>query len=160
MTSPFPVSRIGATTWIGAQLRTAFCVFLGCVHAMSPGSVMSAEDDPAEDSPSARLLFREDWKTTPAELPITQDHVATKDLVLVLHGPGKQGLKKSHHDKPVDDPFYPLTAVEQIGLTDLQAGGGSKASSRVDWIAVWGDSAVASEAAVVFCERSRECMKQ
>jgi len=25
---------------------------------------------------------------------------------MTLHGPGKAGIKKSHHDKPVDDPFY------------------------------------------------------
>lgn len=215
---------------------------------MLPCSLVFAEDNVAKAASDARLLFREDWKTTPAELPITQDHVGAKDLVLVLHGPGRQGLKKSHHDNPVDDPFYlwsgqceerwafslrpnkpmdlstpdarlrgrtkqsgdhqlyvlikssgqqwyiskqsiptskdwreyelkfadldwsqfdPLTidrgkdeppasldAVEEIGLTDLQAGGGSKASSRVDWIAVWGDTMVASEAAVVIRERS------
>ncbi|MBM3740790.1 MAG: hypothetical protein FJW39_34015 [Acidobacteria bacterium] len=25
---------------------------------------------------------------------------------MTLHGPGKAGIKKSHHDKPADDPFY------------------------------------------------------
>lgn len=52
------------------------------------------------------LFFREDWKETPAALPVTQDHVANPDLVLGLHGPGKSGIKKSHHDKPADDPYY------------------------------------------------------
>jgi len=52
------------------------------------------------------LFFREDWKEIPAELPITQNHVANPDLVLGLHGPGKAGIKKSHHDKPADDPYY------------------------------------------------------
>ena len=79
--------------------------FLAFVLAAIAGSLVLAEDNPAKETPDARLLFREDWKTTPAELPITQDHVAAKDLVLVMHGPGKQGLKKSHHDKPVDDPY-------------------------------------------------------
>lgn len=206
--------------------------------AMIPVDHVSAQSDAAD---GVRLLFREDWKTTPAELPITQEHVASKDLVLVLHGPGKQALKKSHHDKPADDPYYlwsgqckerwaftlrpklamdlsapaarlrvrtkqsggrqlcviiksagqpwsiskqsiptsqdwqefelhfaeldwtqfdphsidrgddqatvSLDAVEEIGLTDLQPGGGSPASSRVDWIALWGDSRIPTAAA-------------
>ena len=52
------------------------------------------------------LFFREDWKETPPEEPITQAHVANPDLVLNLYGPGKQGIRKSHHDKPLDDPYY------------------------------------------------------
>jgi hypothetical protein len=52
------------------------------------------------------LLFREDFKETPAELPVTQAHVANANLILSLYGPGKAGIKKSHHDKPADDPFY------------------------------------------------------
>ncbi|MCC6341592.1 MAG: hypothetical protein IT166_05305 [Bryobacterales bacterium] len=58
----------------------------------------------AQDRPG--LFFREDWKETPAATPITQAHVASPDLILSLHGPGKAGLKKSHHDKPADDPYY------------------------------------------------------
>ncbi|MBV6433646.1 MAG: hypothetical protein IANPNBLG_03837 [Bryobacteraceae bacterium] len=58
----------------------------------------------AQDRPG--LFFREDWKETPAATPITQAHVANPDLILSLHGPGKAGLKKSHHDKPADDPYY------------------------------------------------------
>jgi hypothetical protein len=52
------------------------------------------------------LFFREDWKETEAATPATQEHVANADLVLALHGPGKDGIKKSHHDKPADDPYY------------------------------------------------------
>lgn len=52
------------------------------------------------------LLLREDWKETPPETPVTQEHVANPDLVLQRHGPGKDGIKKSNHDKPEDDPFY------------------------------------------------------
>jgi peptidoglycan/xylan/chitin deacetylase (PgdA/CDA1 family) len=51
-------------------------------------------------------LFREDWKETPAATPATQDHVANPDLVLTLHGPGRDLIKKSHHDQPADDPYY------------------------------------------------------
>ena len=58
----------------------------------------------AEERPG--LFVREDWKETPAALPITAAHVANPDLVLSLHGPGKAGIKKSHHDKPADDPYY------------------------------------------------------
>lgn len=58
----------------------------------------------AQDRPG--LFFREDFKETPAETPITQNHIANPDLILTLYGPGKAGIKKSHHDKPADDPFY------------------------------------------------------
>jgi hypothetical protein len=52
------------------------------------------------------LFFREDWKQTPAETPVTQAHVANPDLLVSLYGPGKAGVKKSHHDQPADDPYY------------------------------------------------------
>lgn len=52
------------------------------------------------------LFFREDWKEIPAEIPVTQEHVANPNLLLHLYGPGKDVIKKSHHDKPPDDPFY------------------------------------------------------
>ena len=52
------------------------------------------------------LFFREDWTATPAALPVTQAHVANPDLLLAVHGPGGHRLKKSHHDRPADDPFY------------------------------------------------------
>jgi hypothetical protein len=58
----------------------------------------------AQDRPG--LFFREDWKETEAAKPVTQEHVANPDLVMALYGPGKDGTKKSHHDKPADDPFY------------------------------------------------------
>lgn len=52
------------------------------------------------------LFFREDFKETPPETPITQSHIANPDLILSLHGPGAAQIKKSHHDKPADDPYY------------------------------------------------------
>lgn len=52
------------------------------------------------------LLFREDWKETPPEIPVNQNHVADPGLILHLYGPGKELIKKSNHEKPVDDPFY------------------------------------------------------
>jgi hypothetical protein len=50
--------------------------------------------------------FREDWKEIPAATPVTQDHVANPDLILTVHGPGRDGVRKSHHDQPADDPYY------------------------------------------------------
>jgi hypothetical protein len=63
-----------------------------------------APDVRAQDRPP--LFFREDWTETPAALPVTQAHVASADLLLTLHGPGGPRIKKSHHERPADDPFY------------------------------------------------------
>ncbi len=52
------------------------------------------------------VFFREDWKEIPPVFPITQEHVITPGLILSIHGPGIDGLKKSHHDTPLDDPYY------------------------------------------------------
>src|SRR5712692_6135408 len=52
------------------------------------------------------LFFREDWKETPAATPLTQQHVANPNLLMALYGPGRDGIKKSHHDTPDDDPYY------------------------------------------------------
>jgi hypothetical protein len=53
-----------------------------------------------------QLFFREDWKESPAATPVTQQHVLNKDLILGLYGPGCDSIKKSHHESPVDDPYY------------------------------------------------------
>lgn len=52
------------------------------------------------------LFFREDWKEIPAATPVKQKHLANPDLILGLYGPGCDSIKKSHHDTPVDDPYY------------------------------------------------------
>jgi hypothetical protein len=52
------------------------------------------------------LLFREDWKEIPAEIPLHQGHVSNPDLVVSLYGPGSDSIKKSNHEKPLDDPYY------------------------------------------------------
>lgn len=52
------------------------------------------------------LLFREDWKEIPAEIPLHQGHVSNPDLLVTLYGPGSDSIKKSNHDKPLDDPYY------------------------------------------------------
>jgi len=53
-----------------------------------------------------QLFFREDWKEIPAEIPITAEHVNNPDLIMNTYGPGADSLKKSNHEKPVDDPYY------------------------------------------------------
>ncbi|MCW5962475.1 MAG: hypothetical protein KIT83_00445 [Bryobacterales bacterium] len=64
----------------------------------------SREAQAQEHRPS--LFFREDWAESPAALPVTQEHVTHQDLQLELYGPGREGIKKSNHDQPYDDPFY------------------------------------------------------
>jgi hypothetical protein len=52
------------------------------------------------------LFFREDWKEIPAAIPVTQEHVGNDNLILGLYGLGCDSIKKSHHEKPSDDPYY------------------------------------------------------
>jgi hypothetical protein len=76
-------------------------VIILCILA---GSISPAASSLAEERPP--LLFREDWRETPAATPVTQEHVANPALALELHGPGRDQIKKSHHDTPKDDPYY------------------------------------------------------
>ena len=59
------------------------------------------------------LFFREDWKESPAEIPVTQEHLANETLKLTLYGPGAVEIKKSNHDVPIDDPFYVWSGLPQ-----------------------------------------------
>jgi hypothetical protein len=52
------------------------------------------------------FIYRETWKKIPPARPITQEHVSRPDLILSLHGPGRTGLKKSHHSEIAGDPYY------------------------------------------------------
>lgn len=63
-----------------------------------------AQTKPEDHRPP--LFFREDWKETPAATPVTAAHLSNPKLQLALYGPGKEGIKKSHHDAPKDDPYY------------------------------------------------------
>jgi hypothetical protein len=67
--------------------------------------VLSAGAQAPEDN-RPPLFFREDWKEIAAVTPVTQEHVANPKLQVALYGPGKDGIRKSHHDKPKDDPYY------------------------------------------------------
>lgn len=60
----------------------------------------------AQDNYRPGLFFMEHWKEIPAEIPLSQKHVNNPDLILNLYGPGQDSLKKSNHEKPVDDPYY------------------------------------------------------
>jgi hypothetical protein len=95
----------------------AFCCAVAAAQAQGtapgngarPRTTEAAGREARADGPvqaGAGLLFREDWRETPPETPITQTHVANPDLILSLHGPGRAGIKKSHHAQPVDDPYY------------------------------------------------------
>ena len=52
------------------------------------------------------LIYRESWTAIPPARPVTQEHVSHPDLILSLHGPGRMGLKKSHHSEIEGDPYY------------------------------------------------------
>src|SRR6476620_3049330 len=67
--------------------------------------VLSAGGQAPEDN-RPPLFFREDWKEIAAVAPVTQEHVANPALLLALYGPGKDGVRKSHHDTPKDDTYY------------------------------------------------------
>lgn len=60
----------------------------------------------AQETYRPGLFFREDWKENPAEIPLSQKHVNNPDLLVNLYGEGQDSLKKSHHDRPDDDPYY------------------------------------------------------
>jgi hypothetical protein len=51
----------------------------------------------AQDRPG--LLYREDWKELPAAIPASQEHVSNPNLLIERYGPGKEQIKKSHHDQ-------------------------------------------------------------
>ena len=89
----------------------------------------------AQDRPP--LFFREDWKETPMATPVTQEHVANKDLILTLHGPGKEGIRKSHHEQPADDPYYIWSGVAQgnwaVSLRHTTNDVDLRGQSRIRW---------------------------
>lgn len=86
---------------IVASMKTTILYVALCIKLT--GGVAATGAASAE---GVRLVFREDWKETPPVTPITQEHVANPDLILTRRGPGEAKIRKSHHDKPADDPFY------------------------------------------------------
>ena len=98
------------------------------ILTISEGSISAADS----------LYFREDWKEIPFALPITPEHVNNPYLRMETHGPGKLGIKKSHHAEKENDPFYVwsgqckmswgLSLKKQGNLVDL-----SSNSAKVTW---------------------------
>jgi hypothetical protein len=89
----------------------------------------------AQDRPP--MFFREDWMETPPATPVTQEHVVNKDLLLSLHGPGKEGIRKSNHDQPADDPFYIWSGVAEgnwaVSLRHATSDVDLRGQSRIRW---------------------------
>jgi hypothetical protein len=75
------------------------------------GSAVSGNSEANE----REVFFREDWKETPAETPVTQDHVANRELILTRHGPARDLIKKSHHDNVPNDPWYVWSGLCEEG---------------------------------------------
>jgi hypothetical protein len=68
-----------------------------------PEGEFEVGEDPSE---KGALFFREDWKETPPQTPVTQRHVQNPDLLLTRHGPAENLIKKSHHEQIPNDPWY------------------------------------------------------
>lgn len=75
-------------------------ILLGSLVITGTGASFQTEQS------SSGLWLREDWKETPPATPVTQEHVVNPKLSLQLYGPGREGIRKSHHDQPKDDPYY------------------------------------------------------
>ncbi len=57
----------------------------------------------AQDRPG--IFFREDWTAKPPFEQLTQDHLANSNLLLMLYGPSRDGIKKRHHGDD-NQPYY------------------------------------------------------
>lgn len=83
------------------------------------------------------LFFREDWREIPPETPVNQGHVSNPDLVLGLYGAAIDSMKKSHHDQPVDDPYYvwsgPCTGNWALTLKDPGSYADLSAYAKIRW---------------------------
>ena len=109
----------------------AFVMLLMLAGSFSFNAMKAA----AQDRPP--LFFREDWKEIPMATPVTQEHVANKDLLLALHGPGKEGIRKSHHDTPADDPYYIWSGLAEgnwaVSLRHVKYNVDLSGQSRIKW---------------------------
>lgn len=105
-----------------------FFISVAVFHIEGAGS----QEKGSEAPPGALLYFREDWKETPAEIPLSQSHVGNPDLIVEIFGPGADSLKKSHHDEIAGDPWYVwsglcpggwvLTLRKKDSMADLTSG--------------------------------------
>ncbi len=86
-----------------SRLFNDLSLILGCCFLVGFGLVREASAQPAS---GASLWFREDWKEIPAATPVTQEHLNNSELTLHTYGQAKDSIKKSHHDRPANDPYY------------------------------------------------------
>lgn len=94
---------MSATEYLNSMKHRTY-QFIGLVLL---GLILFQEYSMAQDSAyRPDLFFREDWKETPAEIPVNQNHVNNPALILGVYGPGQDSIKKSNHDTPSDDPYY------------------------------------------------------
>lgn len=111
-------------------MRSAvFGISLATLTAVVAGPVaLNATEDRGEP------FFREGWKETPPETPVTQAHLSSADLILSRHGPDADSIKKSHHDDVPNDPWYvwsgscrggrwAISLRKKNALVDLSRGG-------------------------------------
>ncbi|MHC4638091.1 MAG: hypothetical protein ACYTBV_11420 [Planctomycetota bacterium] len=109
-------------------------VLIGCCMLCAGCSLNESAGLNGSPGHKATIFFREDWKEIPAQLPITKEHVQNPDLVLSLHGPAGNLIKKSHHNV---DPYYvwsgqcdrkwALSLRKNNALVDLSSNG------RIRW---------------------------
>ncbi len=104
-----------------------FCCFVVCGGGQKQSWA-------AENSfEKGKLFFREDFKETPAETPVTQAHIANPNVIIIRHGPAADLIKKSHHDHKKNDPWYvwsglcengrwAVTLKKKDALMDLSSG--------------------------------------
>jgi len=88
-------------------IKMAICLAAGFwISSISGCTRVIAQNVTSQGNYRPSLFFREDWKEIPAATPVTQQHVFNSDLLLNLYGPGCDSIKKSHHETPIDDPYY------------------------------------------------------
>ena len=80
-------------------------------------------------------LSSDAWLVSDQSVPYTPDWIETEFKVADLSW-RKLNIETVTEGGPVKNPD--LSKVAEIGFTDLMAGGGTPASSRVDWIEVYG----------------------
>jgi len=76
-----------------------------------------------------------DWLVSDQSVPYTPDWVEKEFKIAGLSW-RKLNIETVTEGSPVQNPD--LSKVAEIGFTDLMPGGGTPASSRVDWIEVYG----------------------